>query len=90
MQSSADIGVPILTLIVLVPIGGALLTAIAGRRRPELVRLIALLASILAVAWGHAEPAAPRVTLKNRLWTVSIHGLAKVFEADASTMSAMP
>ncbi|MBA3289536.1 MAG: NADH-quinone oxidoreductase subunit M [Acidimicrobiia bacterium] len=37
---------PILTSIVLVPVAGALGTVLAGRRRPELVRLVGLVASI--------------------------------------------
>ncbi|MDQ3470641.1 MAG: NADH-quinone oxidoreductase subunit M [Actinomycetota bacterium] len=41
---------PILTLLVLVPVGGALATAVTGNRRPELVKLVGLLASVLTGA----------------------------------------
>jgi len=41
---------PILTLLVLVPVAGAVLTMLTGRRRPELVRLVGLLASLVIAA----------------------------------------
>ncbi len=37
---------PILTLLILVPVAGALATVLTGSRRPELVKLVGLLASI--------------------------------------------
>jgi NADH-quinone oxidoreductase subunit M len=43
-------GFPILTAIVLVPVAGALAVAIANKRRPELVKLIGLLASVATAA----------------------------------------
>ena len=47
-ESSA--GFPILTALVLVPVAGALAVALAGKRRPELVKLIGLLASVATAA----------------------------------------
>jgi NADH-quinone oxidoreductase subunit M len=41
-----DPGFPILTSIIVVPVVGAILTLIASNRRPELVKLVALLASV--------------------------------------------
>jgi len=41
---------PILTLLILVPVAGALATAVTGTRRPELVKLVGLLASVLTGA----------------------------------------
>ncbi len=38
---------PILTLLVLVPAAGALLVAIISRRQPDLVKVTALLSSVL-------------------------------------------
>ena len=47
-ESSA--GFPILTALVLVPVAGALAVALTGKRRPELVKLIGLLASVFTAA----------------------------------------
>ena len=41
-----DLGFPILTAIILVPVIGALLVALSSKRRPEQAKLIALLASV--------------------------------------------
>ena len=43
----ASPGFPILTMLVVVPAVGAVLTALVPKRRPELVRLVGLLASVL-------------------------------------------
>ena len=46
----ASLGFPILTALVLVPVAGALAVAVASRRRPEIVKLIGLLASVFTAA----------------------------------------
>ena len=43
----ATVGFPILTMLVMVPAVGALLTALVGNRRPDLVKLVALLSSVV-------------------------------------------
>ncbi|MET0144963.1 MAG: NADH-quinone oxidoreductase subunit M [Ilumatobacteraceae bacterium] len=43
-------GFPILTALILVPVFGALATAVASKRRPEIVKLIGLLASVFTGA----------------------------------------
>ena len=45
-----DAGFPILTMLIVIPAVGAALTALSPRRRPELVRLVGLLASVLTGA----------------------------------------
>jgi NADH-quinone oxidoreductase subunit M len=45
-----DPGFPILTTIIVVPVAGAIATLIASKRRPELVKLVALLASVITGA----------------------------------------
>ncbi len=45
----ATVGFPILTMLVMVPAVGALLTALVGNRRPDLVKLVALLSSVVTV-----------------------------------------
>ena len=45
-----DAGFPILTMLIVIPAVGAALTALTPRRRPELVRLVGLLASVLTGA----------------------------------------
>ncbi len=46
----ASPGFPILTMLIVVPVVGAVLTALVPKRRPELVRLVGLLASVLTAA----------------------------------------
>ena len=43
-------GFPILTALILVPVAGSLAVAITGKRRPEYVRLLALVASVTTAA----------------------------------------
>ena len=45
-----DPGFPILTALIVVPAAGAILTLVVSRRRPEVVKLVALLASVLTGA----------------------------------------
>src|SRR5687767_11282225 len=45
-----DPGFPILTTIIVVPVVGAIATLIVSNRRPELVKLVALLASVITGA----------------------------------------
>jgi NADH-quinone oxidoreductase subunit M len=46
MEQSSTVGFPILTALILLPVAGALAVSVAGTRRPEIVKLIALLASV--------------------------------------------
>jgi NADH-quinone oxidoreductase subunit M len=46
MEHSSTVGFPILTALVLLPVAGALAIALTGKRRPELVKLIALLCTV--------------------------------------------
>ena len=58
MEHASSVGFPILTALILVPVVGALAVAVTGKRRPELVKLIALLASVATGAmsiWMLAE-----------------------------------
>ena len=58
MHESSAIGFPILTAIVLLPVAGALGVAVTSKRRPELVKLVGLLASVATAAltvWMLAE-----------------------------------
>jgi NADH-quinone oxidoreductase subunit M len=58
VHESSAIGFPILTAIVLLPVAGALGVAVTSKRRPELVKLVGLLASVATAAltvWMLAE-----------------------------------
>ena len=46
----ASVGFPILTMLIMVPAAGALLTTVLGNRRPDLVKLTALLSSVITGA----------------------------------------
>jgi len=50
VHTPSSIGFPILTTIILLPVAGALAVSIVGRRRPELVKLLALVASVATAA----------------------------------------
>ncbi len=49
-MTESDVGFPILTTLVLVPAIGAVLVALTGNRRPEIVKLVGLLAAVLTLA----------------------------------------
>jgi NADH-quinone oxidoreductase subunit M len=46
VHAETTVGFPVLTALILLPVAGALAVAVTGKRRPELVKLIALLASV--------------------------------------------
>src|SRR5215204_253169 len=46
MEHSSTVGFPILTALIILPVVGALAVALTAKRRPELVKLIALLSSV--------------------------------------------
>ncbi|MGH9272373.1 MAG: NADH-quinone oxidoreductase subunit M [Ilumatobacteraceae bacterium] len=50
MEPAGELGFPILTALVLIPAIGAVLVALTGKRRPEIVKLVALLAAVLTLA----------------------------------------
>ena len=47
---AGELGFPILTALVLVPAIGSVLVAVTGNRRPEIVKLVGLLAAVLTLA----------------------------------------
>ncbi len=79
----ATVGFPILTMLVAVPAIGALLTAVVGRKRPEFVKLTALLSSVLTGALSiwlmaafHAHDGGFQFVSKHpwiRTWGISWH-----------------
>jgi NADH-quinone oxidoreductase subunit M len=49
-ETSSEIGFPILTALILVPVVGSFVVALVAKRRPELVKLVALLFSVATAA----------------------------------------